>query len=97
MPRAIVPPTFPTVIPVDNPAVQGGTGRPSGPGERGRVIQFVPDSTGLVPDLPPGPIRPRPVDQVAKQVGDLIEVMQDPEAELSVTVGHTKLIETRRP
>ena len=97
MPRVIVPPTFPTVIPIENPAVQGGTEMIGAGGARGRIIQLVPDTTGLVPDLPPGPIARRPVDEVAKKVGDLIEVIQDPEAELSVAVGHTKLIETRRP
>ena len=92
MPRAIEPPTFPTVIPIENPAVRRGTPAIGAGGARGRVIQLapdthppvqlVPDLTGLVPDVPPGPIAPRPFDQVSKQVGDLIEVIQDPEAEI---------------
>lgn len=54
------------------------------------------DSTGLLPDHPPGPPPPRSVEAVSKLTGNLIETVLDPEAELSVAVGATKLIETRR-
>jgi pilus assembly protein CpaC len=91
-PQPPPPPTFPTVIPLEPmPApVPPGT-------ERARVINLVPDSTGLLPDRPPGPPVPRPATEVGKQVGDLIELVQDPEAELSLVIGHNKLLETRRP
>jgi pilus assembly protein CpaC len=85
-------PAFPTVIPIETPA--GAV--PTGP-ERGRVINLVPDGTGLLPDLPPGPPERRPATEVGKQVKDLVELVQEPEAEISVIAGHTKLVETRRP
>jgi pilus assembly protein CpaC len=34
---------------------------------------------------------------VGQQIGDLIELIQDPEVKLTVAVGHTKLIETKKP
>ncbi len=98
--QATTPPSFPTVIPVDTsgpqaiPATNSGTANNHGP--QGRVIQLVPDTTGLVPERPPGPTPHRPVDQVKAQLSDLFEFVQEPEAEFSVPVGHTKLIETRR-
>jgi pilus assembly protein CpaC len=98
LPAPVTPPTFPNVIPVEPavvPAVPGGPDVISEGGPRGRIIELVPDQSGLAPDLPPGPVKVRPGVQVARKVGDLIEVIQEPEAELTVSVGHTKLLETR--
>jgi pilus assembly protein CpaC len=95
-PRPSPPPAFPTVVPIESAPAAGGVEAIPPGNQRGRIIQLVPDSTGLLPDRPPGPVAPRPLGDVEKQVNDLIEFIQDPEAELSVSVGQTKLIETRR-
>lgn len=55
------------------------------------------DTTGLVPYMPPGPAARRAGDEVKTQLEDLIETVQDPEAEISLVVGQTKLIRTRKP
>jgi pilus assembly protein CpaC len=86
------PPAFPTIIPIETPAGPEAMGP-----ERGRVINLVPDGTGLLPDRPPGPAVSRPATEAGKQVQDLVELVQEPEAEISLIAGHTKLVETRRP
>ncbi len=86
------PPAFPTIIPIES----SPGAAPMGP-DHARVINLVPDGTGLLPDLPPGPSVTRPVTEAGKQVQNLIELVQEPEAEISLIAGHTKLVETRRP
>ena len=61
-----------------------------------KVLRLVPDTTGLVPSMPAVPVKPRTAADVATHVSDLIETIQDPEAEISLVVKRTKLIETRR-
>lgn len=46
--------------------------------------------------MPAVPVKPRNAAEVATHVSDLIETIQDPEAEISLVVKRTKLIETRR-
>ena len=72
-----------------------------GPGEaptnaRPRIIELRRDSTGLVPGRPPGPTPRRPNAQVARDVANLVELVQDPEAEIAVVMGESKIIQTRR-
>ena len=40
---------------------------------------------------------PRPPADVTKQIESLVELVQDPEAEITLVVGQSKLVETRRP
>jgi pilus assembly protein CpaC len=89
--KPVVQPTIPTVIQVD-PA-QPPPGTPPG---GARVINLVRDTTGLVPNKPPGPPIPRPVEDVAQGVKELIADVKEPEAEINVPIGQTKLIETKR-
>src|SRR5271157_1938130 len=49
---------------------------------RPKVIQLRRDSTGLVPARPPGPTPRRSNDEVARDVSNLIEKIQEPEAEI---------------
>ena len=60
------------------------------------MIELRRDSTGLVPGRPPGPTPRRPNAQVAKDVANLVELVQDPEAEIAVVMGESKIIQTRR-
>ena len=60
------------------------------------MIQFPRDATGLVPDRPPGPPPSRPNEQVAKDVNNLIQFVKEPEAELSISVGQSQIIQSRR-
>ena len=86
-------PSAPTVLPLEL-ATPGSAGvPPREPGSAGLRR----DSTGLIPPRPPGPAAIRPVGEVARHVDGLIEKIQDPEAEIAVVVGQTKLMETRRP
>lgn len=89
--KPIVPPTNPTVIPIDPLPLPPGT-TPGG----ARVINLVRDTTGLVPNKPPGPPLPRPAADVAQDVKELIADIKEPEAEINVPIGQTKLIETKR-
>jgi pilus assembly protein CpaC len=59
-------------------------------------MRFPRDATGLVPDRPPGPSPTRSNDQVAKDVNNLIQYVQEPEAELSVKIGQSQIIQSRR-
>jgi pilus assembly protein CpaC len=59
-------------------------------------MPFPRDATGLVPDRPPGPSPSRSNDQIAKDVSNLIQYVQEPEAELSVKIGQSQIIQSRR-
>ncbi len=64
-----------------------------------RVIDVRPDSTGFLPERPPGPppIEPPGAPSPAEKTRDLIEVVGDAEAEINVVVGRSRLIQTREP
>jgi pilus assembly protein CpaC len=84
---------IPRVVPLEPPGVGSGlTLNPTQP----RVIQFPRDATGLIPDRPPGPSPIRSNDQVARDVNNLIQFVQEPEAELSVKIGQSQIIQSRR-
>ncbi len=84
---------IPRVIPLE-PAAGPGSSPESAP--RPRIIRFPTDNTGLRPDRPPlvSPVRSR--EDVSKDVSNLVEVVQDAEAEISLVEGQTKLIQLRR-
>ena len=44
----------------------------------------------------PGPTPRRPNDEVAKDVSNLIEKIQEPEAEIALVAGESKVIQTKR-
>jgi pilus assembly protein CpaC len=54
------------------------------------------DSSGLLPEKPTSFPPRRTTEDVVKHVTDLVEVTQEPEAEISVVINQTKLIETKR-
>src|SRR5271157_4731993 len=63
---------------------------------RPKVIQLRRDSTGLVPARPPGPTPRRSNDEVARDVSNLIEKIQEPEAEIALVAGECKVVQTKR-
>lgn len=89
--KPIVQPANPTVIPMDPLPLPPGTS-PGG----ARVINLTRDTTGLVPNKPPGPQLPRPAADVAEDVNAMISDVKEAEAEINVAIGQTKLIETKR-
>ncbi len=90
------PPTpaggIPRVIPIEPEPNLGQA--PAGP--QSRVVQLRRDSTGLVPGRPPGPPPRRSNSEVAKDVSNLIDVIKEPEAEISVVMGESRIVQTRR-
>ena len=94
----VVPPppvpasAIPRVLPVEPLPEQGQPPAPVHP----KVIQFRRDSTGLIPCCPAVPTHRRPCDEVAKDVSNLIDVIKDPEAEIAVVAGESRLIQTKR-
>jgi len=82
---------FPAIVPVETPA-----GAPDARVGQ-KLIELRRDTTGLLPDRPPGPTPVRPDRDVAEHLDKLIERVQTHEAELALVVGQTKVFETRRP
>ncbi len=95
MPAARPVDPIPRIIPVDP---MPGDLRQSGPvGQRHpRVIQLPRDSSGLAAERPPGPPPVRPIEKVADDVNNLIELINEPEAEISLVEGQSRIIQTRR-
>ena len=89
------PPTesIPRVIPLD--PMPGAAALPAEP-PRPRVIRFPVDSAGLVPVSPTGPVTRRSDPQVAGDVANLIETVNEPEAEITLVEGQSRIIQTRR-
>jgi pilus assembly protein CpaC len=61
-----------------------------------KMVTLSRDTTGLVPDRPPGPTAKRPNADIARDVADLVELIKEPEAEIAVVVGDSKIIQSRR-
>ena len=93
LPAPILAEPIPGVIPVE-PST--GAAEPSGAVAGPRLIQFPRDDTGLAPERPPGPPRLRSNGEVARDVANLIQVINEPEAEISVVEGQFRTIQTRR-
>src|SRR5271157_4299036 len=85
---------IPRVIPIEPlpGQLQGQTPAASRP----KLIQLRRDSTGLVPARPPGPTPRRSSDEVARDVSNLIEKIQEPEAEIALVAGECKVVQTKR-
>jgi len=85
---------IPRVIPIEPlpGQLQGQTPAASRP----KLIQLRRDSTGLVPARPPGPTPRRSNDEVARDVSNLIEKIQEPEAEIALVAGECKVVQTKR-
>jgi pilus assembly protein CpaC len=85
---------IPRVIPIEPlpGPLQGQTSAAARP----KVIQLRRDSTGLVPARPPGPTPRRSNDEVARDVSNLIEKIQEPEAEIALVAGECKVVQTKR-
>jgi len=96
LPGQVVPanPVPATAAPAPIPPALAG---PDGLEARARVIDLRPDTTGFVPERPPGPPEPPPRAAAARQVEELIEVANTATAEIAVVVGRTRLIQTREP
>src|SRR5271157_294827 len=100
VPAEAVPPPpapgqgIPRVIPIE-PLPGQLQGQPPA-AARPKVIQLRRDSTGLVPGRPPGPTPRRSNDEVARDVSNLIEKIQEPEAEIALVAGECKVIQTKR-
>ena len=94
--RVPLPPAadpIPRLIPVQpGPGAAGPALEPPRP----RVIQIPRDSSGLVPERPPGPPPRRTVAEVARDVNNLIELINEPEAELGLVENQSRIIQTRR-
>src|SRR5271157_5367590 len=85
---------IPRVIPIEPLPGQRQGQTPAA--SRPKVIQLRRDSTGLVPARPPGPTPRRSSDEVAKDVSNLIEKIQEPEAEIALVAGECKVVQTKR-
>ncbi|MGE3821540.1 MAG: pilus assembly protein N-terminal domain-containing protein, partial [Isosphaeraceae bacterium] len=84
-------PETPTIIPVEPEALPSRRSDPPS-----KFVRLNRDVTGLVPDRPPGPAELPSEEETTKKLESLIDRIQDPEAEISVAIGQTKLIETKR-
>jgi pilus assembly protein CpaC len=95
-PRAFSPrapaDSVPRVIPLE--PIPGANDQPARAPEP-RVIQFPTDSSGMVPDHPPLLSKVRTNAEVAADLSSMIETVNEPEAEISLIEGHTKLIQSR--
>ncbi len=99
LPTSVQPPPapdqgIPRVIPIEPlpGQLQGQTPTAARP----KVIQLRRDSTGLVPGRPPGPTPRRSNDEVDRDVKNLIEKIQEPEAEIALVAGECKVVQTKR-
>ena len=61
-----------------------------------KIIRFPMDNTGLRPERLPLLGRVRSQDEVTKDLLNLVETVKDPEAEISLIEGQTKLLQLRR-
>jgi len=84
---------IPRVIPLEPPP---GDGREVGNTPQPKVIRFPTDASGLVPNHPPLTTTPRSNAEVVQDLANLIQMVKDPEAEISLVEGQTKIIQTRR-
>ncbi len=84
---------IPRVIPLE-PLAGGST--IDLPPPQPRIIRFPADNTGLTPDRQPVLPAPRSNKEVIQDVTNMLELVKDPEAEISLIEGRTKILQTRR-
>jgi len=89
-------PAFPTVVPgtTVSPPLPTDTVVGPVPAQGGYFITPRRDTTGLVPSRPPGPAARRTPAEVNQQLNAMVRV-RDPEGELAVVIGQSKLLETK--
>jgi pilus assembly protein CpaC len=94
-PPAPQPPAdpIPRVIPLGPRSDAAG---PAVEPPRPRVIHFPRDSGGLVPERPTAPTIQRPDREIAEDIHNLIETFSEPEAEISLIEGQSRIVQTRR-
>ena len=85
--------SVPRVIPLE--PLPGGID-PSARPPQPRVIQVAPDNSGMLPDRPALLTPARTDKEVAADLSNMIETVSEPEAEISLIEGQTKVIESRR-
>jgi pilus assembly protein CpaC len=83
----------PTIIPIE--PLPGANGQPASP-PAPRVIHVPVDDSGMIPDRPSLPVEARTKQQVAADLSNMIETVTEPEAEISLIEGQTKVIQSRR-
>jgi len=84
--------SIPRVIPLELPP---GDGKDAASPPQPKVIRFPTDATGLVPNHPPMTTTRRSNAEVAQDLTNLIQMVKDPEAEISLAEGQTKIVQTR--
>jgi pilus assembly protein CpaC len=84
---------IPRVIPLE-PLLGAGGAAAGNP--QPRIIRFPTDNTGLTPERQPVLTQQRSHSEVVDDLNNLIELVKDPEAEISLAEGQTKLLQTRR-
>ena len=88
-------PKFPTVIPIE-PAIPPTAVDATRAPLPAKFIDLRRDTTGLIPEHPPGPTAPRSRQEVNAQVSELVEKIQEPEAEIALAVGQAKVMQSKR-
>lgn len=85
--------SVPRVIPLE--PLTGVSDQPARPPQP-RVIHVPVNDSGLIPDRPPIPTQARSKEDVAADLSNMIETVTEPEAEISLIEGQTKIIQSRR-
>ena len=85
--------SVPRVIPLE--PLPGNDGQPARLPQP-RVIRIPTDGTGMIPDRPSLPVEARSNQQVTADLSNMIETVMEPEAEISLIEGQTKVIQSRR-
>jgi pilus assembly protein CpaC len=94
LPPAGATPTdpIPRVIPLE--PIQGGNDSRTTPPQP-KVIRVTTDAGGMIPNSPPLAGVPKTKAEVAADLSSLIEVVKEPEAEISLVEGQSKIIQSR--
>jgi pilus assembly protein CpaC len=85
--------SVPRVIPLEPLA---GANVQSVPLPQPHVVRFPTDSTGMIPDRPALAAKSRTNQEVAADLSNMVEAVTEPEAEISLVEGQTKVIQSRR-
>ncbi len=83
---------IPRVIPLEP---LGGINNQRTTAPQPKVIRIAPDAGGMIPDRPPLTVEPKTKKEVAEDLSSLIDVVKEPEAEISLVEGQSKIIQSR--